>query len=137
MYLFTGEAAEEEWSIDEATGKFQASVEKSHWKFTFNEKVDFSEDIFKENYREKIPEEYTEYATRYDLTFLSPCSYQIRCKVNIEYFMESARARCLHTSCGVSEIEQVSEARFLIQNNEYINTVQSTFHVVLCLLYTY
>ena len=23
--------------------------------------------------------------------------------------MESARVRCLHTSCGVSEIEQVSE----------------------------
>ena len=30
--------------------------------------------------------------------------------INIEYFMESARVRCLHTSCGVSEIEQVSEA---------------------------
>ena len=28
----------------------------------------------------------------------------------IEYFMESACVRCLHTSCGVSEIEQVSEA---------------------------
>ena len=54
--------------------------------------------------------------------------------VYIEYFMESARVRCLHTSCGVSEIERV---RFLIQNNECVNTVQSTFHVVLCLLYTY
>ena len=30
--------------------------------------------------------------------------------IHIEYFMESARVRCLHTSCGVSEIEQVSEA---------------------------
>ena len=30
--------------------------------------------------------------------------------VNIEYFMESARVRCLHTNCGVSDIEQVSEA---------------------------
>ena len=27
----------------------------------------------------------------------------------IEYFMESACVGCLHTSCGVSEIEQVSE----------------------------
>ena len=54
--------------------------------------------------------------------------------MDIEYFMESARVRCLHTSCGVSEIERV---RFLIQNNECVNTVQSTFHVVLCLLYTY
>ena len=25
--------------------------------------------------------------------------------------MESARVRCLHTSCGVSEIEQLSERR--------------------------
>ena len=31
-------------------------------------------------------------------------------QIYIEYFMESARVRCLHTSCGVSEIEQVSEA---------------------------
>ena len=31
----------------------------------------------------------------------------------------------------VSEIERVSAA------NECVNTVQSTFHVVLCLLYTY
>ena len=29
---------------------------------------------------------------------------------NIEYFMESVCVRCLHTSGGVSEIEQVSEA---------------------------
>ena len=34
----------------------------------------------------------------------------VRGNVNIEYFMESACVRCLHTSCGVSEIEQVSEA---------------------------
>ena len=33
-----------------------------------------------------------------------------RCLGYIEYFMESARVRCLHTSCEVSEIEQVSEA---------------------------
>ena len=35
---------------------------------------------------------------------------EIKLKRYIEYFMESARVRCLHTSCGVSEIEQVSEA---------------------------
>ena len=33
--------------------------------------------------------------------------------------------------------EQSERVRFLIQNNECVNTVQSTFHVVLCLLYTY
>ena len=30
-----------------------------------------------------------------------------------------------------------SLVRFLIQNNECVNTVQGTFHVVLCLLHTY
>ena len=33
--------------------------------------------------------------------------------------------------------ERSERVRFLIQNNECVNTVQSTFHVVLCLLYTY
>ena len=32
--------------------------------------------------------------------------------------------------------ERSERVRFLIQNNECVNTVQSTFHVVLCLLYT-
>lgn len=79
---FTGDAAEGEWSIDEATGKFQSSAEGNYWKIAFNEGVDLVEDTLKRNYREKISEEYTEYATRYDLTFLSPGYYQIRCKVS-------------------------------------------------------
>ena len=33
--------------------------------------------------------------------------------------------------------ERSERVIFLIQNNECVNTVQSTFHVVLCLLYTY
>ena len=33
--------------------------------------------------------------------------------------------------------ERSERVRFLIQNNECVNTVQSTFYVVLCLLYTY
>ena len=45
-------------------------------------------------------------------------------------------ARVVH----VSEIERVRAANeydFWYKNNECVNTVQSTFHVVLCLLYTY
>ena len=54
--------------------------------------------------------------------------------VNREYFMESAGVRysCTH-DLFVSEIEQV---RFLILNNEDVNTVLSTF-VVLFLLYSF
>ena len=40
----------------------------------------------------------------------------------------------------VSEIERVSAANewdFWHKNNEWVNTVRSTLHVVLCLLYTY
>ena len=33
--------------------------------------------------------------------------------------------------------ERSERERFLIHNSECVNTVQSTFHVVLCLLYTY
>ena len=54
--------------------------------------------------------------------------------------MESARVRYLRTSwwCVRNRTSERSErVRFLIQTNECVNTVQSTFHVVLCLLYTY
>ena len=42
----------------------------------------------------------------------------------MEYYMESARVRCLHTSGGVSDISLV---RFLIQNTECVNTVRAHF----------
>ena len=38
---------------------------------------------------------------------------------------------------GNQASERSERVRFVIQNNECVNTVQSTFHVVLCLLYTY
>jgi len=68
----------------------------------------------------------------------------------VHYYME--RDRILHGKCGhtvfmhelltysVSEIEQVSTANkwdFWYKNNEFLNTVQRTFLMALCLLYTY
>lgn len=62
------------------------------------------------------------------------------------------RDRILHGKCGhtvfmhellmysVSEIEQVSTANkwdFWYKNNEFLNTVQRTILMALCLLYTY
>lgn len=82
LYLsFIEEAAEREWSVDDATGKFRPSAEKNYWRVAFNEGVDFVEDIFKGNF-EKTSEENTEYVARYDLTYLSPGGYQLRCKVS-------------------------------------------------------
>ena len=82
MLSCTEEDTEREWNSDEITAKFQSSAERNYWRVAFREGVDLVEDIFRENYQEKTPEEYTEYATRYDLTFLSPGCYQLKCKVS-------------------------------------------------------
>ena len=50
--------------------------------------------------------------------------------IYIDYFMESARVRYLRTSCW-----RIRKQRY--KNNECVNTIQSTFHAVICLFYTY
>ncbi|KAJ7369994.1 hypothetical protein OS493_034940 [Desmophyllum pertusum] len=75
------EAYEGKWNIGEGIAKFQASAEGNYWKVAFKEGVDIIEDIFKGIYCEKTPGEYLEYMARYDLTFLTPCGYEVRCKV--------------------------------------------------------
>ena len=49
--------------------------------------------------------------------------------------MQSAGVRYLHTSCW--RISAANEWDFWYKNNEWVNTVRSTLHVELCLLYTY
>ena len=54
--------------------------------------------------------------------------------------MESALYCIYARVVDVSEIERVSAANewdFWYKDNEYVNTVQSTFYMVLCLLYIY
>ncbi|KAL9975391.1 hypothetical protein ACROYT_G012548 [Oculina patagonica] len=74
-------AAEGAWSIEEATAKFQRTAEGSYWRAEIKEGVDFVEDIFKGKNYEETPGEYTEYVARYDLTYVSPCCFETRCKV--------------------------------------------------------
>ena len=62
---------------------FQSSEEGNYWKVTFQEGVNFIEDIFSGYYHDKTSKEYLDYAARYDLTFLTPCSRQVRCKVSL------------------------------------------------------
>ena len=79
-----------------------------------------------------------------------PCDYCVqraRCMCHIftwwrdiyrEYFMESAGVRYLSTSCWrIRKSERSERVRFLIQKQRVRKYVQSTFHEVLCLLYTY
>ncbi|XP_022800252.1 uncharacterized protein LOC111338099 [Stylophora pistillata] len=70
-----------DWSIDDASAMFQSSEEGNHWRVAFQEGVNFIEDIFRGYYYDNTPKEYLDYAARYDLTFLTPCSRQVRCKV--------------------------------------------------------
>ena len=72
------EANEGEWSIDEATKKLQSPEEGNDWKVIFKEGVDLDEKILEGNSYEKTSEDYI---ARYDLTYVTPCWHEIRCKV--------------------------------------------------------
>ena len=49
--------------------------------------------------------------------------------------MESARARCLHTSCGVSEIEQVSVANEWDSDTKQRVCKHRTKHFPCCIVF--
>ena len=72
------EAEEGEWTIDEATEKFQSSGEGSYWRTAFNQGVTLDENIFQDYACNKTSEEYI---ARHDLTYLTPCGHELRCKV--------------------------------------------------------
>ena len=74
----TEEAAEREWTIDEATQRFQSSGEEDYWRTAFNQGVNLDEKILEGNACKKTPEDFI---ARHDLTFLTPDGHEIRCKV--------------------------------------------------------
>ena len=39
-------------------------------------------DLFENYFYENTPKEYRDYVARFDLTFLTPCSHQLKCKVS-------------------------------------------------------
>ena len=77
---------------------FQSSEEGNYWKVTFQEGVNFIEDIFSGYYHDKTPKEYLDYAARYDLTFLTPCSRQVRCKVSLFTIAINVIGACFYNS---------------------------------------
>ena len=72
------EADEGEWSIDEAMKKLQSPEEGNLWKVTFKEGVDLDEKLLEGASYEKASEDFI---ARYDLTYVTPCWHEIRCKV--------------------------------------------------------
>ena len=76
------EVTEGEWSIDEATGKLQSSEAENNWKVAFKEGLNLDEKILEGHLCKTTTEDFK---VRYDLTYLTPCGHQVRCKVRRDY----------------------------------------------------
>ena len=83
LFLSSEDVIQKTWDIEEITERFQRpdTGEKIFWKVSFRERDDIPEDIFKRTGFKEITED-NEYISRYDLTYLTPCFYQLRCKVS-------------------------------------------------------
>ena len=84
FFLSSEDVVQKTWDIEEITERFQRpdTGEKMFWKVSFRERDDIPEDIFKRTGLKEITED-NEYISRYDLTYLTPCFYQLRCKVRV------------------------------------------------------
>ena len=77
---------DETWSIKEATNKLRTSaVKRSEWNVAFKEGIDLDHKAVQETFGESTEEDFI---ARYDLSFLSPRSQAIRCKVQVLGFYQ-------------------------------------------------
>ena len=72
----------EMWNIAQAVGKIQKG-RKSDWRLAFKEGVQIDKEVLQETFSTK-PAEDDLYVARYDLSFLTPQSTSVRCKVTLE-----------------------------------------------------
>lgn len=76
--LFTADV-ENTWSIDEILKKVQStSTRRNEWRVAFKEGVDISERVIQDTFGQQDEQDYI---ARYDLSYLTPRSQPIRCKV--------------------------------------------------------
>lgn len=71
-------SGEEQWSIEEATKKFQPQEGQDYWKIAFKEGVNVDQQILEKNFGQKYPREYH---ARYDLTFVISSGHELRGKI--------------------------------------------------------
>ena len=70
---------DETWSVGEAAKKFKATSQKrNEWHVAFKEGVELNHQVIQETFGEPAEEDFV---ARYDLSFLTPRSQAIRCKV--------------------------------------------------------
>jgi len=72
---------EDIWSFTEAAQKLQATSKKrNEWRAAFREGMNLNVKVLQDTFGEPTEEDFM---ARYDLTFLSPRSQSIRCKVRV------------------------------------------------------
>lgn len=71
-------SGEEQWSIEEATKKFQPQEGQDYWKIAFKEGVNVDQQILEKNFGQKYSREYH---ARYDLTFVVSSGHELRGKI--------------------------------------------------------
>ena len=102
FFLSSEDVVQKTWDIEEITERFQRpdTGEKIFWKVSFRERDDIPEDIFKRTGFKEITED-NEYISRYDLTYLTPCFYQLRCKVSANnlFLFTCYNRRCVTLVC--------------------------------------
>lgn len=69
---------EEQWSIEEATKKFQPQEGQDYWKIAFKEGVNVDQQVLEKNFGQKYRREYH---ARYDLTFVVSSGHELRGKI--------------------------------------------------------
>lgn len=80
-YTFSTADAAETWSVAEAAKKLQKTVKKrNEWSVAFKEGVKLNDKVVQDTFEEHAEEDFI---ARYDLSFLTPRSQAIRCKVHI------------------------------------------------------
>lgn len=80
-YTFSTADAAETWSVAEAAKKLQKTVKKrNEWSVAFKEGVELNDKVVQDTFEEHAEEDFI---ARYDLSFLTPRSQAIRCKVHI------------------------------------------------------
>ena len=96
--LFTAEV-ENTWSIDEILKKVQStSTRRNEWRVAFKEGVDISERVIQDTFGQQDEQDYI---ARYDLSYLTPRSQPIRCKVRkqIKWFFLLVYSPLVQHSC--------------------------------------
>ena len=108
---YAEEADRGSWGIDDATNKFESSLGGNLWKIALKSGVKLDAKVLERHICDKTPDEYVNYAARYELAFVTPCGYQVILKVRFKiHFVTYTRIAVF-----ANTLSFLSEARATLQ----------------------